>query len=129
LQSSKIKADVKTVVSSGVPVEAIYYFCSEDVAVAQRHELQAWARTEHNVHLEILDGQAVSEQLSDPDTFWIAEQCLQIPRELYPDRPAPEKWYAAIRSGWKEEDEPLLTPAEFFAAKSGRPPCPGGRGG
>jgi hypothetical protein len=115
---SKIKTDVKTLMGSGTEIDAIYCFCSDDIPVGQRHELQAWARAEHKVHLEVLDGQALSEQLSDPDIFWIAEQYLQIPREIYPDRPAPENWYAAIRTRWKEDDEPLLTPAEFFAAKS-----------
>jgi hypothetical protein len=97
----KIKADIETVARSGTKVEAVYYFCSEDVAVAQRHELQTWAHNEFNIRLEILDGQAISEQLSDPDIFWIAEEHLEIPREIYPDRPSPEKWYAERRSRWK----------------------------
>jgi tetratricopeptide (TPR) repeat protein len=91
----KIKADVKTIASSGAPVEAVYYFCAEDLAVAQRHEIQGWALDECAIRLEILDGQAISEQLSDHDIFWIAEQYLKIPIELYPDRPSPKTWSTA----------------------------------
>ena len=91
----KIKADVKTIASSGAPVEAVYYFCAEDLAVAQRHEIQEWALDECAIRLEILDGQAISEQLSDHDIFWIAEQYLKIPVELYPDRPSPKTWSTA----------------------------------
>jgi len=83
---SKIKADVETIARSGTAVETVYYFWSEDLVVAQRHELQAWALDAYNIHLEILDGQALSEQLSDLDTFWIAEQYLKVPSEIYPDR-------------------------------------------
>jgi hypothetical protein len=59
----------------------------------------------------------LSEQLSDPDIFWIAEQYLNVPHEIYPDRLCADKWYSDIRTRW-ENDEPLLTPAEFFAVKS-----------
>ena len=71
--TTKIKADVKTIMAAGAAVEAVHYFCSADIAVNKRHKLQAWARRDFSLDLEIYDGQAISELLADRDVFWIAE--------------------------------------------------------
>ena len=68
----KIKSDVAVIMGGGEPVIDIHYFCTEDLPVAQRHDLQKWAKANHNIHLEIYDGQAISELLSSRETFWIA---------------------------------------------------------
>jgi hypothetical protein len=112
----KIRSDVTTIVSSGTSVEGVYAFCSRDVPVAKRHELQKWARTTHGVNLEIFDGTAVSELLGDRDLFWLAERYLQIPSELMP--PAPEggeksDWYTRTLATWRGATNPPQTFAEF----------------
>lgn len=43
---SKIKYDVETVARPGTKLDGVYYFCSEDVPIATRHELQDWAQLE-----------------------------------------------------------------------------------
>ena len=109
---SKIKADVVVIVGGGMPVASIHYFCSSDLPVAQRHELQQWAREENDVHLEVYDGQAIAELLVDPDVFWIATRYLSIPSEIYPAAPASEEeaWYVKLRRKWKDSD---LEPENF----------------
>ena len=79
----KIKGDVATIAKVGEPCD-VHYFCSEDVAVSQRHAVQAWAKAQFKVHLEIYDRQAISELLCARDTFWIASQYLQVPESIFP---------------------------------------------
>jgi hypothetical protein len=82
---SKIKDDIETVANSETKLDGVHYFCSEDLPIATRHELQDWAESEWKLHLDILDGQALSEQLAEPDLFPIAVEYLKIPPEIYPD--------------------------------------------
>ena len=49
---SKVRRNVKTIVSSGTSISGIYMFCSRDLAVARRHELQQWAHDDYGVDLE-----------------------------------------------------------------------------
>jgi len=84
----KIKEDIEAIVGEGAPVEDIHYFCSANLAVAQRHNLQDWAEKVHNVHLEIYDRQAIADQLLvDRGAFSIAIRYLSIPGEMYPTDP------------------------------------------
>jgi hypothetical protein len=47
---------------------SIHYFCSADMPIATRHKIQDWGRENHNAILEIHDGQAIAENLAEPDT-------------------------------------------------------------
>src|SRR5947209_1992753 len=64
---AKVKQDVALIVGSGEKIDEIYYFCEADLPVGRRHKLQQWAESTHQVMLEILDGQALAEQLTDRD--------------------------------------------------------------
>jgi len=81
----KIKEDIKTIMSSGSQIDAIHYFCGEDIPVGKRHGLKSWAMDTYSVDVEIHDGQAISQMLSDREVFWIAERFLDIPTDLFPD--------------------------------------------
>jgi hypothetical protein len=111
---------VAVIMGGGKPVIDIDYFCTEDLPVAKRHELQKWAKTNHNIHLEIYDGQAISELLSSRDTFWIAERFLNIAAEFYPPSPTDgdEKWYQDSLALWKKPDHPPDNYADFTQIKS-----------
>lgn len=116
--SNKIKSDVKTIVLSGSPVEAIHFFASSDIPVATRHRLQAWARTEHNVELEIHDGNAISELLADREIFWIAVSYLAIPAEIFPRVPeTDDPWYTSVLSKWKVQEPTGTNSSEFSEIK------------
>lgn len=74
----KIKSDVTTIMTSGSKVDVVYFFCSADIPTSRRHKLRTWARENYSIELEILDGQAISVLLADPEVFWIAERYLGI---------------------------------------------------
>ena len=115
----KIKADTAKIMDSGEPVASVHYFCTADLPVGRRHELQQWARENHDVHLEIYDGQAISELLSDVDTFWIAENYLHIPAELYPpDSTNDAGWYHESLEQWKNPDHSPDNYGDFIHIKS-----------
>jgi hypothetical protein len=101
----KMRRDVTTIMSKGTPVERIYLFSTRGVPVAKRHTLLEWAQTTYKVALEILDGEAMAEQLSVPDIFWIAERFLELPRDLLPPPPQrgtdADDWYTQVLNKWR----------------------------
>lgn len=117
--SSKIKSDVKTIVSSGSTVEAIHFFAAADIAVATRHKLQAWARATYDVELEIHDGNAISELLADREVFWIAVTYLSLPAEIFPRAPESDddRWYGSVLSKWKDQKPTGKNSSEFSEIK------------
>lgn len=116
---SKIESDVREICTAAVPY-IIYFISNQNVAVGTRHALQAWCAEEFNTRLEIVDGQALAEQLSAPGVFWIAEQYLQVPAELFPHSSAAiDPHYNELRSQWFAENITPLNYADFFAIKRG----------
>jgi len=99
--SSKIKSDVDTIMKSGSPVEAVHYFCTSNVPVSTRHALKDWARNRYAINLEVHDGNSISELLADREVFWIAQQCLNIPSEIYPRATDEKIWYTTSLRMWK----------------------------
>ena len=117
---TKNKSDIKTIMKSGTSIIDIHYFCTTGIPSGLRHELQEWAKKEENVLLEIHDGQAISENLTDQDIFWLAVQFLNIPAELYPIRPSEniEKWYDELLKKWKDAEQSPTNYADFSEIKS-----------
>lgn len=118
--ASKVRHDVKTIMSSGSSVEGVYILCSCDVVVAKRHALQLWARETFNIRLEVLDGTAIAEFLEDQEIFWLAERYLQLPSELFPTLSVEEEqdWYSRILNKWQHENRPAQTFADFSEIRS-----------
>lgn len=116
----KIKDDIKTITSSGTKVTDIHYFCTSDIAVSNRHKLQEWAKNQYNVHLEIHDGQAISEYLAGQDIFWIAVKFLGVPAEIYPETKKKDKdgRYRELLNVWKNAKEKPVSYADFFEIKT-----------
>ncbi len=106
--ASKIRADVKAICSQGTPVDRIVVFAAHNVPVATRHKLQTEGRKNHDVALDILDGEAIAELLADHELFWIAEEYLHLPAELQPpapvDEPALPDWYTSLRAEWQARE-------------------------
>lgn len=113
----KIKEDVITVTSSGTTVDDVYFFCEANLPVAKRHKLQDWAKIEHHVHLEIMDGQGLSELLADLEIFWIAEQFLAVPLEMCPRARNEENTYGDYRKIWLVEKRTPSNIADFIQIK------------
>ena len=70
--------------------------------------------------LEVLDGEAVAELLSDRDLYWIAERYLQMPSELLPPAlPSETKdWYARTLEKWQRDERKVYTFAHFSEIRS-----------
>jgi hypothetical protein len=115
----KIKSDISTICASPQGIDAIYYFCEVDVPVAKRNQLQEWTQDTYQSVLEIFDGQALSEQLTDLDVFWIAEEYLDVPSDLYPRSKYPGKTYEEYKQRWLTKGERPYSYSDFFQVKYG----------
>lgn len=115
----KVKRDVAAIVASGTEVQAIHYFCGTDVPVSNRHELQKWAIETHSIELEIHDGQSISELLADREIFWIAEEYLKIPSEIFPHANVDNEneWYSLSIEKWKQSNIRPFNWADFTEIK------------
>jgi len=116
----KIVKDVITITTGKVLVEGIHYFSAKEVPVATRHELQVWAKETYEVSLEIYDAIAITDFLAERELFWIAEQYLHIPSEVYPRTLTEDKdWYEKLFQDWKEKKSPPENFADFTDIKMG----------
>ncbi|WP_419703493.1 hypothetical protein [Promicromonospora sp. NFX87] len=108
---SKIRADLGKICNKGASVDRVVYFTVTPVAVSKRHELQAHARDEYSVSLDIWDAQAISEELASHDLFYLAVDYLHLPSSLTPARPDDDAvlpdWYLEDRQHWRSQ--PLCT--------------------
>lgn len=115
----KIKSDINSIFSHTDEKRPVTYFCVKDIPVAKRNELIKWCQDEYEVELQIFDGQALSESLSDPDIFWIAEQYLHIPSEIYPKPSNEDEWYSEYRERWIENESQPYNFSDFHEIKYG----------
>jgi hypothetical protein len=106
----KLRSDVATIMQGAVRPDLIYFFSSHPVKVSDRHSLQAWANNEYGVALEVLDREALAEQLADPKIFWIAARYLDIPLEIFPQAAPANSEYERLRDKWFIE---VATPQRF----------------
>ncbi len=113
----KIKSDVQSI-CTGTKPSLIYFFSNQDVPVALRHELQKWSIEKHQLGLEIIDAQALSEQLSQPKLFWIAEEYLRIPADIFPRSVnSNDSAYESARAVWFESSKQPFNFADFVEIK------------
>lgn len=116
---AKIKSDVKTICGSAEKIDGVYYFCEANLPVAKRHDLQQWSRDTFTTELEVFDGQALSEQLTDLDVFWIAEEYLDVPAEMYPRIAKEPTPYTEYQDRWLNDSRRPYSYADFFQVKYG----------
>ena len=114
----KIREDVRRILANG-KFDEIVVFCEANIPVAKRHTLQAWARSEHDVDLQIFDGQAIAELLVARDTFWIAQEYLRIPAELAPMSVDEPGWYREALERWRSTEPIPVSHAHFVEIKWG----------
>ncbi|KFI82971.1 hypothetical protein A9A89_0944 [Bifidobacterium psychraerophilum DSM 22366] len=118
---AKIRSDLASIAGKGTPVARVLYFTVASVPVAKRHELISAAKTDHDIDLEIFDGPALAEHLSDPDLFWIAAQYLRLPSSLAPERTDNEEslpdWYIRDRDYWRARTDPGRTMGDLISLR------------
>ncbi|SHF09432.1 hypothetical protein SAMN02745157_1623 [Kaistia soli DSM 19436] len=117
---SKVKSDLAAIFGGGDRPDAVTYLCVPDIPVAMRHKLLDHCRDQYGAKLTLLDGQTISDMLSDPDTFWIAEEFLSVPAELFPPVVVDEE-YQKLKEKWLTEplDGGPSNLAEFLEIKRG----------
>ncbi len=117
---AKVKSDIAKIVELPDTFDVVYFLCVTDVPVGKRHELQHWSIEEHNVSLEIHDGQWIAQELCQKDVFWIAQEFLGVPKELYPEILLPEAnaSYHDLHARWVDNGSPQNF-AEFLEVRSG----------
>jgi hypothetical protein len=116
---TKIKSDSKVICNGPKKINAIYYFCEADVPVAKRHKLQDWCLRKFDVELEVFDGQALAEQLTGLDVFWIAEEYLNVPSDMYPQIAKEPTIYSEYKQHWLIEKSEPKSYYDFFQIKYG----------
>lgn len=109
----KLRNDVATICAGAERPNEIHCFCVVPLTVSKRHDLQAWARENFEVHLEIYDRVALAEQLTDPDLFWIAAEYLDISSSHYPSPEAEDAEYAAMKARWQTAEARVFNYASF----------------
>jgi tetratricopeptide (TPR) repeat protein len=119
---TKIRQDLKRI-AAGPEVHKVYALIAADMPAAKAQELKTEARQQHEIELEILDGQALAEMLSHHDTFWMAARWLAVPAEYGPERfdtgaiePA---WYVESRERWRAAQHPPTTMGEVMEVRAG----------
>jgi hypothetical protein len=115
----KMKSDLGTIFGHGQRPSHVAYFCEPDLAVAKRHALQEYCQNEHNASLDIFDGQAIADMLSDRDSLWIAEQFLDLPADAWPTPSALDEQYTSLRERWLFRGEIPHNYADFLDIKEG----------
>ncbi|QDG65248.1 hypothetical protein NIBR502772_02600 [Pseudarthrobacter sp. NIBRBAC000502772] len=117
---SKVKVDLKKITSQGQPVARIAYFLAQNMPVGTRHDLQEFARQEHEVDLEIFDAMAIATFLAEPDLVWVAEKMLDLPSNLVPaNEPSLPQWYQDLQRRIRTSDGLLTTAGDFAAVRAG----------
>ncbi|MCS4065452.1 hypothetical protein [Pseudomonas putida] len=113
----KIRKEFKGVKTIGKYKDMVF-FCEENLPVSKRHTLQKEA--EHiGIDLQIFDGTAIAELLSDRDTFWIAQSYLQIPSDLMPSSDESLDWYQELVAKWKYKQPLPFSYSDFSELKFG----------
>lgn len=116
---NKIKRDIKSILSHNhLPCDKIVYFCTEDIAVSERHKLEQWAQKKYSIPLVIFDGNAITNLLVDRELFWIAVRYLDVPSEIYPRQDDEKDSYIKSLEYWRKNDRAsVLNYASFYEIK------------
>jgi hypothetical protein len=113
---AKIRKDVSNLIDVG-GVDEIAYFCEASLPIAKRLKLIKEAETRDTV-LQIFDGQAIAEMLSESDLFWIAQEYLHLPADLAPVSQL-EEGYAEHKQKWEDREPIPASYSDFTAIKAG----------
>uniref|UniRef100_A0AAU2A2M3 Uncharacterized protein n=1 Tax=Streptomyces sp. NBC_00093 TaxID=2975649 RepID=A0AAU2A2M3_9ACTN len=101
---SKVLKDVASICDQGTPVNRIFSFVEVDVPTSKRHDLIAKVSREYRVTLEIIDGTALAEILTQESNVWIAVQYLNVPTSHIPSQVSGPDWYESEKSRLQTPD-------------------------
>lgn len=115
-KNGKITSDLKTITGVGTNIDRVYFFSGQDIPVAARHKAIDDAKRTYKVKLEIIDANALSQHLAEPDLFWVATQFLKVPANVYPEKTG-DGWYTTLFAEYSKRKKPIRTYEEFFEVK------------
>lgn len=123
----KIIRDLRKIAEQGSPVDRVYSFFAQPMAVSQRHAVAKRAMTEIGLQLEIVDQHALADFLSDSDLVWVVGEYLHLPvdiGELVTKPPEDERpaWYVEKRDEWRQryrDGNEAATIAELLDIRAG----------
>jgi hypothetical protein len=126
IQQTKLRAklldDVGKALEEKPSVERVHAFITGPLSKAQRSKAIHEAGEKHGIELVVHDAAYLSEQLAEPDLYWVARRYLDAPAELAPAEPEPSgaapAWYVADRERWRSR-EPLPTLGDILDLKDG----------
>ena len=113
---AKIRKEIEAIFAGG-GVDELMVLCEANIAVGKRHKLIAYAKAK-GFDLQIFDGKALAEWLAEPDLFWIAEEYLKVPAELFPVISRDES-YLLHKQEWISRAVLPVSMADFVAVKAG----------
>lgn len=120
---SKIRSDLAKICGKGEPVDRVIYFTVTPVDTAKRHELQARAREQHSIALQIWDAQAIANEIASADLFYLAVDFLHLPSSLAPAREESRDglpdWYIEERNRWRTPSDRSGSMGEFVDLREG----------
>ncbi|TDC99441.1 tetratricopeptide repeat protein [Nonomuraea deserti] len=76
---AKIRRDLASICGQGSPVQHVLYFTVAPVPVSTRHTLEDEARDVYQVKLDIFDAVALTDLLTRPELYFLAERYLSLP--------------------------------------------------
>ncbi|MEO9246184.1 hypothetical protein ABDK96_00610 [Citricoccus nitrophenolicus] len=120
---SKIRSDLSKICGKGEPVDRVIFFTVAPVDTAKRHELEAHARKQYSVALEIWDAQAIAIEIASDDLFYLAVDYLHLPSSLAPERDESQDdlpgWYVEERDRWRRPSIHSGSMGEFVDLREG----------
>ena len=111
----KIREDLRAAAAFQEKVGRMVFLSSEDVPVGKRHTLQKLAVQEYDISLDIFDARAISDWLSEPELFWIAQQYLSMPSDFVLAVPKGHRWYEEVLHS--SVDAAQATESDFYNLK------------
>jgi hypothetical protein len=114
---TKLSSDIRTILSAGQHVDAVLFFCANDWPIGKRTKTVIRLRKKHNIDITVFDGAALAEQLCDPTVFWIAQEYLKVPAELYPKPVSESEEYDIAFRRWEDGKRQPNSFADFCELK------------
>lgn len=116
---AKVREDTQRIMDE-IGADRVVFFCETNLPVAKRQKLQKWAKAQWGLQLDVFDGIAIAEWLTERDIFWIGQEYLHLPAEIMPDVSVDDgDWYSASVRRWLNRSPSPFSNADFNEIKFG----------
>ena len=120
---TKVKDDLAKIChDADVPVKYVAFCSVVPIPAAKQHELEQWARDNHEMTLEIFDGITLASMLAESDLAWVSQEYLELPSSMLPDYPGeepPPEWYRDLLGRCRRGEVTALTHGDLAQVRPG----------